>query len=135
MASTVVRSGTREPETEPGPFLGLLLRRPLLVLLAALVLMVLAGVVGRDAGDKLVSGAYRSRGGRPGSRRADCQCADHCTGTDEQRQASCDRGAENEQQYEQGDRQSHHLCRDQVALNWWAPAPLRRLHNRLDLTD
>lgn len=52
------RSGTSEPEAEPGWFLGLLLRRRGLVLLAALLLMVLAGVAGRDAGDKLVSGAY-----------------------------------------------------------------------------
>jgi len=61
MATTAVhheRSGKREPETQPGPFLRLLLRRRGLVLLAALLLMVLAGVAGRDAGDKLTSGAY-----------------------------------------------------------------------------
>ena len=61
MVTTAVhyeRSGTSEPETEPGWFLGLLLHRRGLVLLTALLFMVLAGVAGRDAGDKLVSGAY-----------------------------------------------------------------------------
>ncbi|PWN04313.1 transporter [Nocardioides silvaticus] len=61
MATTVVhheRSRKREPETEAGPLLRLLLRRRGLVLLAALLLMILAGVAGRDAGDKLTSGAY-----------------------------------------------------------------------------
>ena len=60
MATTVVhheRSGKCEPETEAGPLLRLLLRRRGLVLLASLLLMILAGVAGRDAGDKLVSGA------------------------------------------------------------------------------
>lgn len=52
------RSRRPEPETAPGAFLRLVLRRRGLVLLAALMLMVLAGVAGRDAGDKLVSGAY-----------------------------------------------------------------------------
>ncbi|EGD42765.1 MMPL family transporter [Nocardioides sp. NPDC057772] len=47
-----------EPDTEPGAFLQLLLRRRGLVLLTALMLILLAGVAGRDAGDKLVSGAY-----------------------------------------------------------------------------
>ena len=61
MATTAVhheRSGKRGPEAEAGPFLRLLLRRRGLVLLAALLLMILAGVAGRDAGDKLTSGAY-----------------------------------------------------------------------------
>lgn len=61
MAETAVRrrgSGTREPDAEPGWFVGLLLRRRGWVLLTALLVMVLAGLAGRDAGDKLVSGAY-----------------------------------------------------------------------------
>ena len=60
MAETAVRSGsgTREHDAEPGGFVGLLLRRRGWVLLTALLLMVLAGLAGRDAGDKLVSGAY-----------------------------------------------------------------------------
>ncbi len=61
MATTVVhheRSGKCEPETEAGPLLRLLLRRRGLVLLASLLLMILAGVAGRDVGDKLTSGAY-----------------------------------------------------------------------------
>lgn len=61
MAETAVRSrgsGTREPDAEPGWFVGFLLRRRGWVLLTALLLMVLAGLAGRDAGDKLVSGAY-----------------------------------------------------------------------------
>lgn len=61
MATTAVhheRSGKREPETEAGPLLRLLLRRRGLVLVAALVLMVLAGVAGSGAGAKLTSGAY-----------------------------------------------------------------------------
>ncbi|WP_084764619.1 MMPL family transporter [Knoellia subterranea] len=57
-AVNLERSGKRELETGPGPLLRLLLRRRGLVLLAALVLMILAGVAGRDAGDKLTSGAY-----------------------------------------------------------------------------
>ena len=47
MATTTVqheRSPKREPETEAGPFLRLLLRRRGLVLLVALLLMILAGV-------------------------------------------------------------------------------------------
>ncbi|GAA1512311.1 MMPL family transporter [Pimelobacter simplex] len=52
------RSGRREPEIAPGAFLRFLLRRRGLVLLVALLLMILAGVAGQDAGDKLVSGAY-----------------------------------------------------------------------------
>ena len=52
------RGRALEPETNPGPLLRLLLRRRGLVLVAALVLMVLAGVAGSDAGDKLTSGAY-----------------------------------------------------------------------------
>lgn len=47
-----------ERATDANPFLRLLLRRRGLVLVAALLLMALAGVVGRDAGDKLASGAY-----------------------------------------------------------------------------
>ena len=39
-------------ETNPGPMLRLLLRRRGLILVAAWVLMVLAGVAGSDAGDK-----------------------------------------------------------------------------------
>ena len=61
MATTAVRrerSGMSEPDPEPGWFVGLLLRRRGVVLLVALLLMALAGVAGRDAGDKLVSGAY-----------------------------------------------------------------------------
>lgn len=61
MATTAVhneRSRKREPETQAGPLLRLLLRRRGLVLVAALLLMILAGVAGRDAGDKLTSGAY-----------------------------------------------------------------------------
>lgn len=64
MSTTVrhERRGRRDPELEPeinpGAFLRILLRRSGLVLLAALMLMVLAGVAGRDAGDRLVSGAY-----------------------------------------------------------------------------
>lgn len=72
MAMTAVhheRSGKREPEAVAGPFLRLLLRRRGLVLLAALLLMILAGVAGRDAGDRLTSGAYlvlrQSRNARP----------------------------------------------------------------------
>lgn len=61
MATTTVghrvRRGKREPGTEAGPFLRLLLRRRGLVLLVALLLMMLAGVAGRDVGDKLTSGA------------------------------------------------------------------------------
>ncbi|MDE0774686.1 MMPL family transporter [Nocardioides sp.] len=52
------RGRALEPETNPGPMLRLLLRRRGLILVAALVLMVLAGVAGSDAGDKLTSGAY-----------------------------------------------------------------------------
>jgi RND superfamily putative drug exporter len=51
-------SARREREIEPGTLTGLLLRCRGLVVLAALVLMILAGIVGRDAADKLVSGAY-----------------------------------------------------------------------------
>ncbi|UUW88612.1 MMPL family transporter [Pimelobacter simplex] len=51
-------SGTRGPEKKAGPLLRLLLRRRGLVLVVALLLMIVAGVVGRDAGDKLTSGAY-----------------------------------------------------------------------------
>lgn len=61
MATTAVRrerSGMSESGPEPGWFVGLLLRRRGVVLLVALLLMALAGVAGRDAGDKLVSGAY-----------------------------------------------------------------------------
>lgn len=61
MADTAVcKQESRTPElgTEPGRFVGLLVRRRGSVLLLALLLMVLAGVAGRDAGDKLVSGAY-----------------------------------------------------------------------------
>ncbi|KAB2811041.1 MMPL family transporter [Pimelobacter simplex] len=60
MATTVhhARSGTRGPENEAGPLLRLLLRRRGLVLVVALLLMILAGVAGRGAGDKLTSGAY-----------------------------------------------------------------------------
>ncbi|WP_366916509.1 MMPL family transporter [uncultured Nocardioides sp.] len=52
--------GTREPKTEEevGPLMRVLLRRRGPVLVAALLLMTLAGVAGRDAGDKLSSGAY-----------------------------------------------------------------------------
>lgn len=52
------QGGNRELAVEPGRFVGVLLHRRALVLVAALVLLVLAGWVGRDAGDKLVSGAY-----------------------------------------------------------------------------
>jgi len=61
MATTAVRrerSGMSESGPEPGWFVGLLLRRRGVVLLVALLLMALAGVAGRDAGDKFVSGAY-----------------------------------------------------------------------------
>ena len=61
MATTAVRrerSGMSESGPEPGWFVGLLPRRRGVVLLVALLLMALAGVAGRDAGDKLVSGAY-----------------------------------------------------------------------------
>ena len=51
------QGGQAEPERDAGRVLGILLRRKALVLLAALALMILAGAVGRDAGDKLVSGA------------------------------------------------------------------------------
>jgi RND superfamily putative drug exporter len=50
--------GKAERELEAGRVLGLLLRRKGVVLLAALLLMILAGLSGRDAGDKLTSGAY-----------------------------------------------------------------------------
>lgn len=49
MATTAVhneRCRKREPETQAGPLLRLLLRRRGLVLVAALLLMVLAGVAG-----------------------------------------------------------------------------------------
>jgi RND superfamily putative drug exporter len=52
------RGRALEPDANPGPLLRLLLRRRGLILVAALVLMVLAGVAGSDAGDKLTSGAY-----------------------------------------------------------------------------
>ncbi len=54
-----VRQGAKgRPPDEPGAWLRLLLRRRGLVLLAVLMLLILAGISGRDAGDKLVSGAY-----------------------------------------------------------------------------
>ncbi|WP_304119178.1 MMPL family transporter [Mycolicibacterium bacteremicum] len=52
------QGGKAERELEAGRVLGLLLRRKGVVLLAALLLMILAGLSGRDAGDKLTSGAY-----------------------------------------------------------------------------
>lgn len=52
------KGGKAEREPGAGRVLGLLLRRKGMVLLAALLLMILAGVTGRDAGDKLTSGAY-----------------------------------------------------------------------------
>ena len=61
MMTTMVHRGKGwKPEQEPeaGRVLRLLLRRKGVVLLTALLLMILAGLAGRDAGDKLTSGAY-----------------------------------------------------------------------------
>lgn len=52
------QDGNLKPEIEPGRLLGALLHRRGLVVVAALVLLVVAGLAGRDTGDKLVSGAY-----------------------------------------------------------------------------
>lgn len=58
VVSTVVQERGAEREVEVGLLVGVLLRRRGLVLVVALLLVVLAGFVGRDAGDKLTSGAY-----------------------------------------------------------------------------
>ncbi len=58
MTARAKQSGGSDPEVTPGALLRLLLRRRGSVLLGAFLLLLLAGVVGRDAGDKLVSGAY-----------------------------------------------------------------------------
>lgn len=58
MSSTQRRQKVGDTLPEAGRALGWLLRRRAVVVWTALLLMVLAAVAGRDAGDELVSGAY-----------------------------------------------------------------------------